>query len=36
MEHIGGFMQSHYMPPSGVCLRRIGPTDAMVITFAVV
>jgi len=24
-------MRSHYMPPSGVCLRRIGPADAMVI-----
>jgi len=36
MEHIGGFMRSHYMPPSGVCLRRIGLADAMVITVAVV
>jgi hypothetical protein len=35
MEHIGGFMQSHYMLPSGVCSRRIGPADAMVITVAV-
>jgi len=36
MERIGGFMQSHYMPPSGVCSRRIGPADAMVIVVAVV
>ena len=36
MEHIGGFMQSHYMPPSCVCLRRIGPADAMVIAVAAV
>jgi len=31
---IGGFIQSHYMPPSGVCLRRISPVDAMVIAVA--
>jgi len=36
MERIGGFMQSHYMPPSGVCSRRIGPADVMVIAVAVV
>jgi hypothetical protein len=36
MEHIIGFMQSHYMLPSGVCSRRIGPADAMVIAVAVV
>jgi len=36
MERNGGFMQSHYVPPSGVCLRRIGPADAMVIAIAVV
>jgi len=36
MERIGGFMQSHYMPPSGVCSRRIGPADTMVIVIAVV
>jgi hypothetical protein len=36
MERIGGFMQSHYMPPSSVCLRRIGPANAMVIAVAVV
>jgi hypothetical protein len=29
-------MQSHYMPPSGVCSRRIGLADAMVIAIAVV
>jgi hypothetical protein len=29
-------MQSHYTPPSGVCSRRIGPADAMVIAVAVV
>jgi hypothetical protein len=36
MEHIDGFMRSHSMPPSGVCSRRIGPADAMVIAVAVV
>jgi hypothetical protein len=36
MERISGFMQSHYTPPSGVCSRRIGPADAMVIAVAVV
>jgi len=36
MERVGGFMRSHYMPPSGVCSRRIGPADAMVIAIAVV
>jgi hypothetical protein len=36
MERISGFMRSHYKPPSGVCSRRIGPTDAMVIAVAVV
>jgi hypothetical protein len=35
MERIGGFMQSHYMLPSGVCSRRIGLADAMVIAVAV-
>jgi hypothetical protein len=35
MEHISGFMQSHYMLPLGVCLRRIGPADAMVVAVAV-
>jgi len=36
MECIGGFMRSHYMLPSGVCSRRIGPADAMVIAIGVV
>ena len=36
MERISGFMRSHYMLPSGVCSRRIGPADAMVIAVAVV
>jgi hypothetical protein len=36
MERISGFMRSHYMLPSGVCLRRIGPADAMVIAVTVV
>jgi len=36
MERIGGFMRSHYMLSSGVCSRRIGPADAMVIAVAVV
>jgi hypothetical protein len=36
MERISGFMRSHYKPPSGVCVRRIGPVDAMVIAVAVV
>ena len=26
MEHLGGFMRSR-MPPSGMCSRRISPTD---------
>jgi hypothetical protein len=29
-------MRSHYMLPLGVCSRRIGPADAMVIAIAVV
>jgi len=32
----GGFMRSHYTPPLGLCSRRIGPADAMVIAVAVV
>ena len=36
MERISGFMRSHYMLPSGVCSRHIGPADAMVIAVAVV
>jgi hypothetical protein len=31
-----GFLRSHSMRPSGVCSRRIGPADAMVIALAVV
>ena len=33
MEHIQGFTRSHWMPPSGECLRRIAPTAAMVDDF---
>ena len=33
MEHIRGFMWSHYMPPSGECLCRIAPAAAMVDDF---
>jgi hypothetical protein len=33
MEHIQGFTRSHWMPPSGKCLRRIAPTAAMVDEF---
>jgi hypothetical protein len=33
MEHIRGFMQSHYMPPLNECLRRIAPVAAMVDDF---
>jgi hypothetical protein len=36
MEHNQGFMRSHWMLPSGMCSRRIGPADAMVIAIAVV
>jgi hypothetical protein len=36
MERIGGFMQSHFMSPLGLCSRRIGPADAMVIAVAIV
>jgi hypothetical protein len=36
MEHIGSFMQSHYMPPSDVCSRRISPADVMVFAITVV
>jgi hypothetical protein len=35
MERISGFMQSHYMLPSGVCSCLIGLMDAMVIAIAV-
>jgi hypothetical protein len=30
MEHIPGFTRSHWMLPSGKCLRRIAPAAAMV------
>jgi len=33
MEHILGFTRSHWMPPSGECLRRIAPVAAMVEKF---
>jgi hypothetical protein len=33
MERIRGFMQSHLMPPSGKCPRRIAPVAAMVNDF---
>jgi hypothetical protein len=36
MKRISGFMRSHYMLPSGVFSRCIGPADAMVIAVAVV
>jgi hypothetical protein len=29
MERISGFMESHYMPPSGKCPRPIAPAAAM-------
>ncbi len=30
LEHIQGFTQSHWKPPSGKCLCHIAPTAAMV------
>ena len=30
IEHIQGFIWSHWMPPSGECLCRIAPAAAMV------
>ena len=33
MEHIQGFTQSRWMPPSGECLRRIATAAAMVDDF---
>jgi hypothetical protein len=30
MEHVQGFTGSHWMPPSGKCLRRIAPAAAVV------
>jgi len=33
MKHIPGFTRSHWMPPSGECLRRIAPAATMVNEF---
>jgi len=33
MEHIQGFTQSHWMLPSGECLRHIAPAAVMVDEF---
>jgi hypothetical protein len=33
MDHIRGFTRSHWMQPSGECLRRIAPVAAMVDEF---
>ena len=33
IEHIKGFAQIHWMPPSVDCLRRIAPAAAMVDKF---
>jgi hypothetical protein len=33
IKHIHGFTRSHWMPPSGECLRRIAPAAAMVDEF---
>jgi hypothetical protein len=33
MEHVQGFIQSHWIPPSGKCLHGITPTAAMVDEF---
>jgi hypothetical protein len=33
MEHIPGFTRSHWMPPLGKCLHRIGLSAAKVINF---
>ena len=33
MEQIQGFPRSHWMPPSGECLRRIAPAATMVNEF---
>jgi hypothetical protein len=30
MDHTRGFTRSHWMQPSGKCLRRIAPAAAMV------
>jgi hypothetical protein len=34
IEHVQGFTESHWMPPSGKCLCRIAPAAAMVNEFA--
>ena len=33
IENVQGFTQSHWMPPSGECLRHIAPAAAMVKEF---
>jgi hypothetical protein len=33
MEHIQGFTRSHWMPPSGECLRPIAPAAIVVDEF---
>ncbi len=33
MEHVQGFIRSHWMPPLGKCLHRIAPVVAMVNEF---
>jgi hypothetical protein len=33
MEHMCGFMQSHYMSPLGDCQRHIAPAAAMIDKF---
>jgi hypothetical protein len=33
MDHIQGFIRSHWMQPLGECLRRITPAVAMVDEF---
>jgi hypothetical protein len=33
MDHIRGFTRSHWMQPSGKCLRRIAPAAVMVDEF---
>jgi hypothetical protein len=35
MKHTRSFTQSHWMPPSGECLRRIAPMAAIVNEFIV-
>jgi hypothetical protein len=33
LEHVHGFTRSHWMPPSGKCLRCIAPAAVMVNKF---